>query len=88
MKTIILIVDAGIIHINTGMFRLYHLSAQSEIPIFIRQQLCFYRIIQGLMPFLLISQSGAVKQSTFKNKWDNFFIPTCLAINERLAKYC
>ena len=28
MKTIILIVDAGIIHINTGMFRLYHLSAQ------------------------------------------------------------
>ena len=80
MKTIILIVDAGIIHINTGMFRLYHLSAQSEIPIFIRQQLCFYRIIQGLMPFLLISQTGAVKQSTFKDKRKTFFL--CITTGE------
>ncbi len=41
MKTIILIVDTGIIHINTGMFRLYHLSAQSEIPILLGSNCAF-----------------------------------------------
>ena len=37
MKTIILIVNTGIIHINPYGFRLYHLGAECYIPIFAGQ---------------------------------------------------
>ena len=37
MKTIVLIIDAGIIHINPYIFRFYHLGAERYIPVLIRQ---------------------------------------------------
>ena len=37
MKTVILIIDTGIVHINPHIFRFYHLGAKCQIPVLIGQ---------------------------------------------------
>ena len=37
MKTVILIIDTGIVHINPYIFRFYHLGAKCQIPVLIGQ---------------------------------------------------
>ena len=56
MKTVILIIDTGIVHINPHIFRFYYLGAMSDSSSYWAIT-ALYGVIQRFMPFFLIGQT-------------------------------